>query len=193
MLYLMCSRYFRRVTETKLLPVIGRFGVPSGVTSEGTLVKHDTWSVESDMSVSWNTGLLRSDQLMVSSMKYVIMDTDYTTRALVCQCQDINLAFVNANRRTCEYLIVSENDFLCLDFIRTISFQRPNMSLPYFVPSDYKTLLDSVSPDLALDMKRVRQDDCDQLDTRPTFDVGLWWSMARDYGQTLASMAAGWF
>ena len=67
------------------------------------------------------------------------------------------------------------------------------MSLPYFLPSDYKTLLDSVSPDLALDMKRVRQDDCDQLDTRPTFDVGLWWSLARDYGQTLASMAAGWF
>ena len=108
----------RRVTETKLLPVIGRFGVPSGVTSEGTLAKHDTWSVDSEMSVSWNTGLLRSDQMMVSSMTYVIIDTDYTTRALVCQCQDLNLAFVNANRRSCEYLIVSPRElFSFLNFL----------------------------------------------------------------------------
>ena len=53
------------------------------------------------------------------------------------------------------------------------------------MPADYISILDSVSPDLSLDMKRVRQDTCHRLETDPSLDLGRVWS----YGQTLAQMA----
>ena len=46
----------RTVTEEKLLPVVGRFGVPSAVSSSGTLVPASSSS--GDMFVSWDTGVL---------------------------------------------------------------------------------------------------------------------------------------
>ena len=48
-------------------------------------------------------------------------------------------------------------------------------------------MLDSVSPDLSLDMKRVRQDTlhCHRLETDPAMDLGRVWA----YGQTIAQMA----
>ena len=75
-------------------------------------------------------------------------------------------------------------------------FQRPDESTNIFsnsLPSDYKMMLDNVTTDLALDMRRVRQDDCDQMNTGHSFNMGLWWSLARDYGQTLSTMIANWF
>ena len=57
---------------------------------------------------------------------------------------------------------------------------------PTSLPPDYSNLLDSVATDLALDMRRVRQDKCDRLETDPALDIGQVWS----YGQTLAGMAA---
>eukprot|EP00091_Calanus_sinicus_P009481 TRINITY_DN22173_c0_g1_i1.p1 TRINITY_DN22173_c0_g1~~TRINITY_DN22173_c0_g1_i1.p1 ORF type:complete len:167 (-),score=25.94 TRINITY_DN22173_c0_g1_i1:14-490(-) len=77
----------RSVGEEKLLPVIGRFGVPSAVSSSGVLTQVS--STPADMFVKWNTGVLR--QAMFSKMRYVVLDTDYTSRALVCSCQDLNL------------------------------------------------------------------------------------------------------
>ena len=60
------------------------------------------------------------------------------------------------------------------------------MEYPRTIPADYRNILDTVSPDLSLDMKRVRQDTCDRLDSDPSIDLGRVWS----YGQTLAQMAA---
>ena len=54
------------------------------------------------------------------------------------------------------------------------------------MPADYISILDSVSPDLSLDMKRVRQDTCSRLESDPSLDLGRVWS----YGQTIAQMAA---
>jgi len=42
-----------------------------------------------------------------------------------------------------------------------------------------------MSPDLARDMRRVRQDNCVRLETDPSLDLGTVWS----YGQTVAQMA----
>ena len=66
--------------------------------------------------------------------------------------------------------------------------QRPSDGtvFPTTLPADYSNLLDSIAPDLALDMKRVRQDKCDRLETDPALDLGKVWS----YGQTLAGLAA---
>ena len=64
--------------------------------------------------------------------------------------------------------------------------------MPMTLPPEYKTKLDMISPDLALDMKRIRQDDCDQLDSLPSINIGTWWSLARDYGQSVISLASQW-
>merc|ERR1712064_1709 len=136
------------VNEEKLLPVLGRFGMPSTVYSEGRLTVRDPSKVAM-MEVEWETGVL--GELMFSDMEYIVLHTDYTSRALVCSCQDINLGFFAVNRRSCDYLIRPSE---VLDYPRTI-------------PDDYTRILDSVSPDLALDMKRVRQDKCQRLETDP--------------------------
>merc|ERR1711936_233168 len=158
----------RIVTEEKLLPVLGRFGVPSTVHSEGRLSVTDPGQ-EATMIVHWDTGVL-GDGLMFSDKDYVVLDTDYTSRALVCSCQHLNLGFFAVNRRSCDYMI------------------RPSDGavFPTTLPADYSNLLDSTPPDLALDMKRVRQDKCDRLETDPALDLGKVWS----YGQTLAGLAA---
>ena len=39
-------------------------------------------------------------------MEYVILDTDYTNRALICSCQDLDMGFFAANRRSCALLVV---------------------------------------------------------------------------------------
>ena len=95
----------KSVTEEKLLPVLGRFGVPSSVHSEGTLRRTDPASPAA-MIVDWDTGLL-ADTFMFSDMDYVVLDTDYTSRALVCSCQHLNLGFFAVNRRSCDFMIVS--------------------------------------------------------------------------------------
>jgi len=155
------------VTEEKLLPVLGRFGVPSAVHSEGTLTTTSPNNAAT-MTVDWNTGVL--GDLMFSDMDYVVLDTDYTSRALVCSCQHFNIGFFAINRRSCDYMI------------------RPSdgEQYPRTIPADYISLLDSVSPDLSLDMKRVRQDTCQRLESDPSLDLGRVWS----YGQTIAQMAA---
>merc|ERR1711936_1370891 len=155
------------VTEEKLLPVLGRFGVPSAVHSEGTLTPTSPNNVAA-MTVDWDTGVL--GDLMFSDMDYVVLDTDYTSRALVCSCQHLNIGFFAVNRRSCDYMI------------------RPSDGtvFPTTLPKDYYDLLYSIAPDLALDMKRVRQDKCDRLETDPALDLGKVWS----YGQTLAGLAA---
>merc|ERR1712154_288139 len=151
------------VTEEKLLPVLGRFGVPSAVHSEGTLSTTSPNNVAA-MTVDWDTGVL--GDMMFSDMDYVVLDTDYTSRALVCSCQHLNMGFFAVNRRSCSYMI------------------RPTEGTEYprTIPADYINLLDSVSTDLSLDMKRVRQDRCDRLEIDPSLDLGRVWS----YGQTLA-------
>jgi len=141
----------RKVTEEKLLPVLGRFGVPSAVTSMGLLTTSDPPS--GAMMVSWNTGLLR--QAMFSKMEYVVLATDYDNKALVCSCQDLDMGFTGVNRRSCDYLIRNVTVF------------------PSTVPSEYVAILNKIDPDLALDMKRVRQDDCSDLQGLG-LDVGLW-------------------
>jgi len=120
------------VTEEKLLPVLGRFGVPSAVHSEGTLRTTSPTNVAA-MTVDWDTGVL--GDLMFSDMDYVVLDTDYTSRALVCSCQHLNLGFFAVNRRSCSYMI------------------RPSEGAEYprTIPADYINLLDSVSTDLSQD------------------------------------------
>ena len=85
--------------------------------------------------------------------------------------------------------------------------------MPAALPPDYAELLNSVSPDMALDMRRVRQvgrilvlvlvmmvmvrmwqdeERCGDLSTGPVLNVGHWWSLAREYGRSLVSTAAAW-
>ena len=93
----------RVVIEQKLLPVLGRFGIPSAVMSKGTLSQVSAKSAE--MWVRWDTWVLR--EAMFSRMKYVVLDTDYDTNALVCSCQDLNIGIFAVNRRSCNFLVVS--------------------------------------------------------------------------------------
>ena len=56
--------------------------------------------------VKWETGVLR--QAFFSPMKYVVLATDYSSKALVCSCQDLSVAgFGGLNRRSCDFLVVS--------------------------------------------------------------------------------------
>merc|ERR1711974_364196 len=142
----------RRVDETKLLPVLGRFGVPSAVKSSGILTPASSNS--GAFSVKWETGVLR--QAFFSPMEYVVMATDYTSKALVCSCQDLSVGGLGGlNRRSCDFLV------------------RGNDSAPVVLPPEYISILDRVDPDLALDMKRVRQDNCEDLDGL-SFNLGKW-------------------
>jgi len=97
----------RTVTEQKLLPVLGRFGIPSAVISRGRLTQLSSKSAE--MWVRWDTGVLR--EAMFSQMKYLVLDTDYHTNALVCSCQDLNIGVFAVNRRSCDFLVVSRKLF----------------------------------------------------------------------------------
>jgi len=142
----------RRVDETKLLPVLGRFGVPSAVKSSGTLTPASSNS--GAFSVKWETGVLR--QAFFSPMEYVVLATDYTSKALVCSCQDLSVGGLGGlNRRSCDFLV------------------RGNESAPVVLPSEFISILDKVDADLALDMKRVRQDNCEDLDGL-SFNLGKW-------------------
>jgi len=140
----------RTVTEEKLLPVVGRFGVPSAVSSTGALLQ--TSSNPADMFVTWDTGVLH--HALFSKMRYIVMDTDYNKRALVCSCQDLNLGFFAVNRRSCDFLL------------------RLTEDAPLALPEDYFGLLNKTSEDLALDMRRVRQDDCEDL-KKMSLDLGF--------------------
>jgi len=160
----------RVVIEQKLLPVLGRFGIPSAVMSKGTLSQVSAKSAE--MWVRWDTGVLR--EAMFSRMKYVVLDTDYDTNALVCSCQDLNIGIFAVNRRSCDFLV------------------RPSEIVPPTIPSRYTSLLNQTSPDLSLDMKRVRQDDCEDLG-KASLDVGFWVTQARTYGDTAIQMAKEMF
>jgi len=145
-----------RVEETKLLPVLGRFGVPSAVESSGVLMPAGS-SSSGSFSVKWETGVLR--QAFFSPMEYVVLATDYTSKALVCSCQDLSVGgfggFGGLNRRSCDFLV------------------RGNSPAPFVLPPDYVSILDKVDPDLALDMKRVRQDDCADLEGL-SLNLGKW-------------------
>ena len=79
--------------------------MPSTVHSEGRLSVTDPGQAAT-MVVHWDTGVL-GDGLMFSDKDYVVLDTDYTSRALVCSCQHLNLGFFAVNRRSCDYMIVS--------------------------------------------------------------------------------------
>ena len=47
-------------------------------------------------------------QAFFSPMEYVVLATDYTSKALVCSCQDLSVAaFGGLNRRSCDFLVVS--------------------------------------------------------------------------------------
>lgn len=139
----------KQVVEKKLLPVLGRFSVPSAVKSAGTL--QVTGVDPSDMSVEWNTGVMR--QLWFSQQSYTILDTDYTTKALICTCHHLNMPFFKINRRSCAFLV------------------RKTPSYTTQLPSEYVSMLNAVDSSLVLDMKRIRQDDCQDLDNL-TLDVG---------------------
>ena len=44
---------------------------------------------------------------VVGSSSFVVMDTDYDSSAMVCTCQDMDLFFTYAHRRSCSILQVS--------------------------------------------------------------------------------------
>ena len=52
------------------------------------------------------------------------------------------------------------------------SFQRLTEDAPLALPEDYFGLLNKTSEDLALDMRRVRQDDCEDLE-KMSLDLGF--------------------
>ena len=56
--------------------------------------------------VGWDTSL--APLVTPAPAQYVVLDTDYTTRALVCSCRDLHIPFFRAHRRTCELLVVGE-------------------------------------------------------------------------------------
>ena len=173
------------MTEQKLLPVLGRFGVPSAVTSRGILSQVSSNTAE--MWVRWETGVLR--EAMFSRMKYIVMNTDYKTNALICSCQDLNIGIFATSRRSCDFLVVR---FTSSIIYLTKLFQRQGTSSPPFLPPAYSSLLNQTSPSLALDMKRVRQDECQDLD-KASLDLGFWVTQARTYGDTALQMAANMF
>jgi|ERR1711890_36263 len=158
----------RRVTEEKLLPVLGRFGIPSAVSSSGTLTQ--TSQAGGDMLVKWDTGILR--RALFSRMTYAVLATDYDSQALVCSCQDLQMGFTGVNRRSCDYLT------------------RLSFGVPASLPTEYVTLLDRIDPDLALDMKRVRQDDCEDL-KGPGINLGFWVRAGKAYIDSGLSYMAG--
>ena len=56
--------------------------------------------------MKWETGVLR--QAFFSPMEYVVLATDYTSKALVCSCQDLSVGgLAGLNRRSCDFLVVS--------------------------------------------------------------------------------------
>ena len=103
-----------------------RFGVPSTVHSEGSLSLPDP-GTPAMMEVDWDTGIL-ANTFTFSDMEYVVLHTDYTTRALVCSCHHLNLGFFAVNRRSCDYMIVSKN--MELSFVLLRPSRDPVRSCP---------------------------------------------------------------
>ena len=94
--------------------------MPSAVKSSGTLtpsysnsgtflvreVSPFSENITISQQVKWETGVLR--QAFFNSMDYVVLATDYTSKALVCSCQDLSVGgFGGLNRRSCDFLVVS--------------------------------------------------------------------------------------
>ena len=94
--------------------------MPSAVKSSGTLTPSSSNSgtflvrevspfsenITISQQVKWETGVLR--QAFFNPMDYVVLATDYTSKALVCSCQDLSVGgFGGLNRRSCDFLVVS--------------------------------------------------------------------------------------
>ena len=41
---------------------------------------------------------------LIGSASFLVMDTDYDNYAMICTCQDVNLLFAFAHRRSCSIL-----------------------------------------------------------------------------------------
>ena len=70
--------------------------------------------------------------------------------------------------------------------------KRLPINPPPTLPIALSSLLNETSPDLALGMKRLRQDDCQDLG-KASLDVGFWITQARTYGDSAVQIASNMF
>ena len=79
---------------------------------------------------------------VVGSSSYIVMDTDYDNYAMVCTCQDMDLFFTYAHRRSCSIL------------------QRDATESPD-ITERMSALLDSEIEEASHDFDKIKHDGCD--------------------------------
>jgi len=66
------------------------------------IVRFPLSNFQTEISTQYLYNILFSD--IIGSSNFVVLDTDYSESGLVCTCQDINLLFTFAHRRSCSIL-----------------------------------------------------------------------------------------
>jgi len=88
--------------------------------------------------------LLSSD--IIGSSNFVVLDTDYQDYGMVCTCQDINLLFAFAHRRSCSIL------------------HRDPKANNTETSDKMRSLLNSQIEDASHDFDEIKHDNCDYGD-----------------------------
>jgi len=89
---------FKTVRQASRLKLADTVGYHQDFVYTGQLASPEQFSAPARMTVQFPLNL-------VGRASFVVLDTDYTSRALVCSCQEVNLlSVVSLHRRSCSIL-----------------------------------------------------------------------------------------
>jgi len=125
---------FKSVEQVRQLPYSDRVGLDHEYIYTGKLY--------APQESSPAKMIVRFPLNVVGSSSYIVMDTDYDNYAMVCTCQDMDLFFTYAHRRSCSIL------------------QRDATESPD-ITERMSALLDSEIEEASHDFDKIKHDGCD--------------------------------
>jgi len=125
---------FKSIEQVRMIPYTDKLGIDNSYTYTGKLYTPQE-SQPARMIVRFPLNL-------IGSANFLVMDTDYDNYAMVCTCQDVNLLFTFAHRRSCSILQRES---------------RENMEYT----KKMAILLDQQIPNASHDFDKISHDDCD--------------------------------
>jgi len=125
---------FKSIEQVRQLPYTERIGLDHEYIYTGKLY--------TPQESSPAKMLVRFPLNVVGSSSFTVVDTDYNNYAMVCTCQDVDLFFTYAHRRSCSILQrVKEEDTQ--------------------ITNKMKKLLDSQIENASHDFDKIKQEDCE--------------------------------
>lgn len=125
---------FKEITQLRQLPYSEKVGLDHEYKYTGKLFAANE-AIPAKMNVRFPLN-------PVGAAEFVVLDTDYSSYGLICTCQEIDLFFTTAHRRSCSML------------------QRA-LEEDTAITTKLRALVDSQVPNSAHDFKPIKQEGCE--------------------------------